>query len=72
MNMNMNLRQLALLILLPLVVAGCAAQPAVVQTEPLYCYATLGEEDCHAEPLPGEIGRLVGFAGPAPVDLPGR
>lgn len=70
--MNMYVRRPALLILLPLVLVGCAAQPAAIQSKPLYCYATLGEEDCHAEPLPGEIGRLVGFVGPAPADLPGR
>lgn len=68
----MHVRWLTLLILLPLVLVGCAAQPTAMQTEALYCYATLGEEDCHAEPLPGEIGRLVGFVGPAPPDLPGR
>ena len=62
--------------LLPLALAGCgafSAKPRVgAATGPLYCYATLGEEDCHAEPLAGGVGRLVGFVGPAPPDLPGR
>lgn len=33
---------------------------------PLYCYRTIGREDCYAEPLPREGGRLVGFQGPPP------
>lgn len=26
-----------------------------------YCYRTLAEVDCHAQPLPGEASRKVGF-----------
>ena len=26
-----------------------------------YCYRTLAEVDCHAQPLPGEATRKVGF-----------
>ncbi len=26
-----------------------------------YCYRTLAEVDCHAQPLPGADGRRVGF-----------
>ncbi len=26
-----------------------------------YCYRTLAEVDCHAQPLPGAEGSLVGF-----------
>ncbi len=26
-----------------------------------YCYRTLAEVDCYAQPLPGEGGRQVGF-----------
>ncbi len=40
--------------------AACAAEPGpglVVR----YCYRTLAEVDCHAQPLPGEASRQVGF-----------
>ena len=32
----------------------------------LYCYRTLGEPDCHLQPLPGEDSRLIEFYGPPP------
>ncbi|MCR9256394.1 MAG: hypothetical protein NXI16_09895 [Alphaproteobacteria bacterium] len=42
----------------------------VVQQRPLYCYRTLGREECYAQPLPDrEIGRLVEFYGPPPSSL---
>ncbi len=33
---------------------------------PLYCYGTIGKQDCYPEPLPREEGRLVGYQGPPP------
>ena len=33
-----------------------------------YCYRTLAEVDCHAEPLPGEASRKVGFFDQAVLD----
>lgn len=40
--------------------AACAAEPGPgLATR--YCYRTLAEVDCHAQPLPGEDGRQVGF-----------
>ena len=32
---------------------------------PVYCYRTIADEDCHAEPDPGGATRLKGFVGPA-------
>jgi hypothetical protein len=36
--------------------------PDVVVSEApaVYCYATIGEPDCYAEPRPEETGRLIG------------
>lgn len=34
--------------------------------DPLYCYGTIGREDCYVEPQPDEGGRLVGYTGPKP------
>lgn len=33
---------------------------------PIYCYATLAEPDCYAEPVPGWERRLIAYGGPAP------
>ena len=64
------------LIAVAVALAGCGVTRGAGLSEAgqgaLYCYATLGEEDCHAAPLLGESGRLVGFVGPAPADLRGR
>lgn len=36
-------------------------------TETLYCYRTIGEVNCYAQPLPGqEANRLVGYEGASP------
>lgn len=35
--------------------------------EPLYCYGTLADPDCYAEPQPGWEGRLIGYYGPKPT-----
>jgi len=34
---------------------------------PLYCYGTLADPDCYAEPQPGWEGRLIGYYGPKPT-----
>ncbi len=39
--------------------AACTAEPGPGLAR--YCYRTLAEVDCHAQPLPGEDGRQVGF-----------
>jgi len=52
-----------------LVVSG-VAEPAPQQERPLYCYRTLAEQECHADPLPlRELGRLVEYYGPPPASL---
>lgn len=40
--------------------------PQATARGPLYCYGTIGREECHAEPLPADGSRLVGFEGPPP------
>jgi hypothetical protein len=42
------------------------AAPVAVAPMPLYCYGTIGREDCHAEPLPEDGSCLVGYQGPPP------
>ena len=37
----------------------------------LYCYGTIGEEDCYREPLLREGGRLVGYQGAPPPSQDG-
>ena len=37
-----------------------------VADAPLYCYGTIGKEDCYVEPVPLAEGRLVGYRGPRP------
>ena len=39
---------------------ACGAEPGL-ELASRYCYRTLAEVDCHAEPLPGEATRKVGF-----------
>ena len=42
--------------------AACTAEPDVVpDLAARYCYRTLAEVDCHAQPLPGEAARKIGF-----------
>ena len=41
-------------------------EAAAAPPEPLYCYETIAEEDCHDRPLEGEGQRLVGYEGPPP------
>ncbi len=42
--------------------AACMAEPGPAPVlAARYCYRTLAEVDCHAEPLPGEATRKVGF-----------
>ena len=43
---------------------GTASTPTA--QAPLYCYGTIGREDCYEAPLPSEESRLVGFQGPPP------
>jgi hypothetical protein len=40
--------------------AACTAEPSQ-DLAVRYCYRTLAEVDCHAQPLPGEASRQVGF-----------
>jgi hypothetical protein len=52
-----------------------ANQPEVIAyVEPpaVYCYHTLAEADCYAEPTPGEYNRMIGFYGPPPPDMPAQ
>jgi hypothetical protein len=74
-NMPLRLRTLTLSLLLPF--AGCGI-PGMSWTEseaplmsstgqPLYCYGTLADPDCYAEPQPGWEGRLIGYYGPKPA-----
>ncbi len=39
---------------------ACAPEPGL-ELAARYCYRTLAEVDCHAQPLPGEATRKVGF-----------
>ncbi len=51
--------RLSTLIAMAILLAACAAPaPDLVAR---YCYRTLAEVDCHAQPLPGEASRQVGF-----------
>jgi hypothetical protein len=43
-----------------LLLGACGAEPGL-ELAARYCYRTLAEVDCHAEPLPGEASRKVGF-----------
>ena len=45
---------------------GEAPIPAARAAAPLYCYGTIGREDCYEAPLATEEGRLIGFQGPPP------
>jgi hypothetical protein len=75
-NMPLRLRALTLFLLLPF--AGCGGIPGISWMEegapqmsgtgePLYCYGTLADPDCYAEPQPGWEGRLIGYYGPKPT-----
>ncbi|MGF1592575.1 MAG: hypothetical protein ACFCUW_04805 [Kiloniellaceae bacterium] len=44
-----------------LLLAGCAEPLPKLTYAERPCYRTLAVVDCHAEPLPGEEGRRVGF-----------
>ena len=46
--------------LLGLLLGACAPQPQP-ELALRYCYRTLAEVDCHAQVLPGEETRRVGF-----------
>jgi hypothetical protein len=43
-----------------------AGSPPERAAAPLYCYGTIGREDCYDAPLPSEERRLVGYQGPPP------
>ena len=43
---------------------------AYVEPAPVYCYQTLGDPDCYAQPAPGDYNRLIGYYGPPPTDMP--
>lgn len=49
---------------------GIEAEEQAYDPTPTYCYATLGEADCHAAPVVGEATRLKGHVGPVPMDGP--
>ncbi len=51
-------RLLTAIMLVTLLAACTASGPRLAAR---YCYRTLAEVDCHAQPLPGEDGRRVGF-----------
>ena len=63
---------------LALSLAACAAPPQrgtfveTVNAGPggRACYRTLGRVDCHAQPLPGETARRVGFFDWAALKVP--
>ena len=57
-----RMTQLLTAIVMAALLAACAAElgPASDLAE-RYCYRTLAEVDCHAQPLPGEASRAVGF-----------
>lgn len=40
--------------------------PVQMTVAPIYCYETLADPDCHAQPLPGREGRLIAWYGPRP------
>ncbi len=43
-------------------------QRAAEPEGPLYCYRTIGREDCYATPIPGAAARLKGYVGPPPPE----
>ena len=45
---------------------------AYVDPPAIYCYHTLAEADCYAEPVPGDYNRMIGFYGPPPPDMPSQ
>ena len=54
--------RLLMAITMATLLAACAAEPGPVpDLAARYCYRTLAEVDCHAQPLPGEGTRQVGF-----------
>lgn len=53
-----------------LALAACGSPPPVAVYSPQYCYRTLAQVDCHAEPLAGEAGRRMGHY-EAPIGLDG-
>lgn len=56
-------RLLTLLTMVALL-AACTLEPGPApDVAARYCYRTLAEVDCHAQPLPGAAGRQVGFFG---------
>lgn len=67
----------ALTLLCLLLSAGCtssglssyAGEPTQANSAdgPIYCYGTLADPDCYAEPQPGWANRLIGYYGPKPV-----
>jgi hypothetical protein len=65
----------ALLCLVMLGLAACAGRDQVDPVAaarngtpilPTYCYKTLAQVDCYAEPLESEVRRLVNYDGPPP------
>lgn len=41
-------------------------KPPMRAEQPVYCYRTIGNVDCAAEPAHGDERRLVGHVGPRP------
>ncbi len=52
--------RLSAAILVTALLAACGPGPGL-EVAARYCYRTLAEVDCHAQPLPGEASRKVGF-----------
>ena len=46
---------------------GVDEEEQAYEPAPVYCYATLGREECHAAPVVGEATRLRGYVGPVPA-----
>jgi hypothetical protein len=45
---------------------------AYVEPPAIYCYQTLAQPDCYAQPTPGDYNRMIGFYGPPPADMPAQ
>jgi hypothetical protein len=43
---------------------------AYVEPPAIYCYETLAQPDCYAQPLPGDYNRMIGYYGAPPTEMP--
>ncbi|TVS00698.1 MAG: hypothetical protein EA406_00245 [Rhodospirillales bacterium] len=55
---------------LAVLIAGCATPPPAWSEHGLYCYRSLADITCYAEPHPRDARRLVGYIGAAPPGAP--